>query len=115
MGEWSNMKKVICGCAALIAMVATLLGFTWAMDEHWTTRDLHDMFVAATYEQFQKMDRRNEIRDAQRDVQYWLKMEAFWGVEVAKDPNNSYKRQQLNNAVKQRMEAEKRQRRLQGK
>lgn len=115
MNNWSNMKKVICGVSALLAMLATLLGFTWAMDDHWTPREIHELFASSVYNQFQELNKRNEIRDAQRDVQYWLKMEMFWRVEVSKDPNNAYKCQQLDNAVRQRAEAEKRQRKLQGK
>lgn len=114
MGDWSLMKKSICGAAAVLAMIATLLGFTWAMDQHWTTREVHDMFAASIYEQFQKMDKRNDLRDAQRDVQYWLKMEMFWKVECAKNPNDQDARKNLNNAIQQRMEAERRQRNLQG-
>ena len=111
--NWSVLKKSICGASAAIVIIVTLLGFTWGMDQHWTPREIHTMFVQATYDQFKKMDKRNLIRDAQRDVQYWLKIEMFWRVERQRNPCQG-NQQQLQNAIMQRVAAEKRQTDLQG-
>jgi len=114
VNNWSNMKKAACGAATLIAMLATLLGFTWAMDRHWTPREIHDLFAQSTVEQFKQISKQNAIHDAQRDVQYWLKMEMFWRVQCQKLPHAG-NQAQLQEAIKQRQLAEERQRKLQGK
>ena len=114
LDNWSNLKKVVCGVAAVLGTATTLLGFTWAMDRHWTTREVHELFAQSVYKQFETMSRSSQIEDARRDVQYWLKMEMFWRVECEKNhhPGNQ---QQLQHAIKERMAAEERQRKLQGK
>jgi len=90
--------KVIAGT---ILTVFALFGAVWGLNDQFTPREVHELWVADMQKQMIQIQKNNQVAAAQNQLWYWqAQVERLTG-EVARAPSNQFKKNQLTEAKKQ--------------
>ena len=107
----NNFKTAI---ASLVVLFG-ILGGVWAMEEHYTPRDFHELCMTQVQRQMADFQKTNQIQRAQDQVFYWMRIETQIREEIARQPNDSNLYRKLNEVSRQREAAQNQLQLLQSK
>ena len=120
------MSKGMTWALGVIATIVGVFGGVWAMDAHFTPREIHRIIneqqnkefetaIVQIQQTFRDLQSDRKVEKARDAVIYWMKMENILRVECTKDCNNQSLRIQLDNAIREKRKAEDYLRQVEGR
>jgi len=91
--------KIIAGT---ILTVFALFGAVWGLNDQFTPREVHELWVSDLQKQMIQIQRNNQLSAAQNQLYYWQRQVEALTDRCAKNPGDQYCRSQLTDARKQR-------------
>jgi len=106
-------KKIIIS----MVTVFSILGGVWAMDAHFTPREIHqitkeqgaknlELAMNQVQQQFKTFQRTSELDRARAAVRHWTQQYVTLSIACARNPNNQELRNQLDMAIREKKRAE---------
>lgn len=95
-------------CFLAVGSVIGVLGAAWGLDKHWLPREIYKLDVAMQQKTMQQIQQSSELSNALNWLQYWQREERDARHLWEKDPNNPNRREDYEEAKKNRLDAEKR-------
>lgn len=91
--------KIIAGS---ILTVFTLFGAVWGLNEQFTPREIHELWVSDIQKQMIQIQKNSQVNAAQNQLLYWQRQVEALTNQSARDPSNQYTRGRLTEAKRQR-------------
>lgn len=99
--------KQIGGLIAAIVVAGGLVTAGWTLDEHWTTRKLHEITKKQIYADMSQFQRDLRVQRAMDSVNYWLRIELEMQNACDRYPNDINLKRKYERAKLEREKAER--------
>lgn len=101
-----TMSKGFTWTLGVIGSILCIFAGVWAMDAHFTPREIHKLAMNQVTKQFSQIQSASELDRARAAVRHWTQQFVTLSVACAKSPNNVELRNLLNLATKEKCKAE---------
>jgi hypothetical protein len=110
-----TFKQVVWGTIGVVVVLLSLFGSIWAIDDHYTPREIHELTIADVYQSIRNLQLNNTLQREQDNVIYWQRIELQLENACDSHPNDAALRRKYNRARHERQQAEQRLREAQRK
>lgn len=104
-----SCKLALGGLGTILALMSGL----WALDHHWTPREIHNLALAQTDKKVDKITEQLGVMGLQQQEFYWKRREQDLKAEMRTRPNDRALREDYEYAIQERRRVEDEVRKIQ--